>query len=580
MENPFKTSNPKIWFSTVLIAAMVFICYWNTLNNEFVSFDDRKYIYENPLVIGDGGLKAIWMDLWNKNPKTHYNPLTYTTFWIEHKIFGIAPTGTDGKVYIGQPAHPVYHITQMLLHSINAVILIFVLHALGVGVYPAIITGMLFALHPINVASVAWVAERKNLLSGLFFWLSLLTYIFCRRNSKSRVSATSLPIGYYVLSLAFFQLALLSKSAALVLAPMIIITDRILDDRWTWDSVRRSAPFFALAFIIIWITASQEALLAKSWNPVEVWIRPFIAIAAIAHYVIKMFLPFNQAIIYPRWDLSLANPRYVLSIIFISALFFLIWRSRKTLPAVFFWALALFLVTVSPMLGLKHFIWMEFAFVSDHYMYLGSPGIILMAVLSVDVMRQKWLDKVPVLSDPVLNKSKRYGFNIALIPLLCLVIAICCFRIIDQNKTWKNNFTLWTHTLAVSPDCMIAHINLGNHYLRKGDFKDAFAHYSETARIDPDYALGKRNAARCLRYMNKTDDAIFWYKDAVETLDRESPRSWSVHTEYADYLLQLGRMEESLAEYKVILAKNPPDAGKIKQTIRMMESRINSRRVD
>jgi hypothetical protein len=324
------------------------------------------------------------------------------------------------------------------------------------------------------------------------------------------------------------------------------------------------------------MTITQSAFLAKSWNPVEVWFRPFIAIAAITHYIIKILLPINQAIIYPLWNLSLTNTRYLSSIIFILTLFFLIWRYRKTLPDMFFWGLALFLVTVSPMLGFIHFTWMEFAFVSDHYVYLGSPGVILMVVLAFEVIQKKWLYKSAVSSHLASDKSRKLRFNIFIISLICIATAAFSFRIVQQNKTWKNNFTLWTYTLTINPDCMIAHLNLGNHYMRNGDYKAAMSHYYEAARIDPDYAIAYRNVAICLQNLNRKDEAVSWYKAAVETVNRKSPQSWSLHTEYADYLLQLGRKKDALAEYELILKKNPPNAEKIKQTIRMVQSQIHS----
>jgi len=562
----------KLWIISLIITGLVFACYWNTLDNEFLTWDDRKYIYENQLVIGDGGLKAIWTDLPNRKPKTNYYPLTFSTFWIEHQLVGITPPNAESRENVGQPAHPLYHLTQMLLHSINAILLIFVLRQLGVGFYPTIFTAAIFALHPVNVASVAWISERKNLLSGMFFWLSLLCYLRYRRNTSSHNPNTrTRGLRQYGSSLGLFLLALLGKSAALTLAPVLIAVDRVLDRKWCWKSLWRALPFFGIGFIMMGVTVYRSAYIAKSWEPVDLWLRPFIAISAIVHYILKMLLPFNQAILYPRWAESLAEPRYWLSLLFVMVMIGLVRRYRRSLPDLWFWGLLLFLITISPMLGFKHFSWMQFAFVSDHYMYIGGTGVILMVCLMVDQWCRHGLQTGT--GPHPKNRAKIRPRIILALSFAFVFLAICCCRVGEQNRTWKNNFTLWTHTLSINPDSFVANLNLGNHYRRKGDLQSALTHYIETVRIRPDLVRGKRDAARCLGQLERVDAAIAYYRAAVKTANRKNPRSWSVHTEYADYLFSRGRVKEALAEYEMILKKNPPNKEKIKQKIRTIRSR-------
>ncbi len=562
----------RSWAAAIVILVAVVAVYRVTLENEFVSFDDRKYIYENPLVTGDGGLGAIWADLWNPRPRLHYYPLTFSTFWIEHQLVGLSPPGADFANGVNFPAHPLYHWTQMILHAINAALILFVLRALGVRFPIAVFTAACFALHPVNVCSVAWLAERKNLVSSLFLWMSLLLYIHYRRRSHQSDATWKKGVWLYIASVAAFVLALCGKAAAVVLAPVLIVTDRVLDRRWTWPSVGRSLPFFALALAMAGITSVREQFIAKSWEPLPYTLRPFIAVAALVHYVTKMLLPVRQAIIYPRWSESLLVPRYWISLAVVVAAGYLIWRHRRRLGDLWLWGLGLFLLTVAPVIGLKNFIWMQYAFVSDHYMYYGSAGIILM----IGLLLEKWCRAAEAseMDDTPEAISRLHRTRLAVAGGLSLaVLAACGWRSVQQCHTWKDNGTLWRHTVGVSPDCMIARMNLGNHYGRCREYEKALEQYREQARIDPHFATAWRSCARTARVLQRPDEAIAYYQLSVSTADAKNPRAWSIHVEYADYLWSLGRRNEAIAEYQAILQKRPADAALINRIQQTIEQR-------
>jgi len=450
----------RYWLAAAFIVAAVFVVYSGTWKNEFVSFDDRKYIYENPLVVGDGGLAAIWGDLANEDPRTHYYPLTFSTFWIEHALVGLGPDPRDVPESIGHPAHPLYHVTQAAFHAINAVLLLFLLRALGVAFAPSAVVAAIWAVHPVNVASVAWVAERKNLVSVCFGLLSLLGYASSRRRALAGTGSGSAPL--YVLSLALFALALTGKAAAMTLSAVIVATDRLLAGRWRRGAALRAFPFFALAALAATLVSMREAHITVSIEPVPLELRPLIAVAALVHYVATVFFPFDQAIIYPRWEESFAVPRYWGALLLAAGAAFLAWKNRSKLGDHWFWGVVLFGVTVSPVLGLKHFAWMQFAFVSDHYLYLGSAGILLAAVLSVDKWRRAREEQAGA------SRSSRRGRTTVALGILVLAVGVLfSWRTMVQGRTWQNNVTLWEHTLSVSPDADVALLNLGNHYFRR-----------------------------------------------------------------------------------------------------------------
>lgn len=557
MINPSPVSLSKLMLVVLTIFISVFTVYWNTLGNEFVSFDDRKYIYENDLITGGSGLTAIWTDLWNKHPKTHYYPMTFTTFWLENQLAGLEPSSFDKDKVIGHAAHPIFHVNQMLLHTVNSILIFLTLIRLGAGFWPSAFTALIFALHPVNVESVSWISERKNLMSAMFFWLSLLCYIkYRQRNTK-----TDSP-KLYIISILLFLFALLSKSATMVLPPIIIITDRLLDRHWTWSSVKRSIPFFILSILMIYVTISREAFIAKSWEPLAIWIRPFISVAAIVHYVVKIFLPVNQALIYPRWAETLAEPRYLISLAAALTAFWLIWKFRKQLGDLWLWGLALFLITIFPIIGLKNFVWLQFAFVSDHYIYLGSAGIILMAGL----LLYRWCLKEPEDGKDVLQLDPRRFAAAGCLTLLLLIG--CGFRTVAQNRTWKNNLTLYSHILTVNPNCFIASDSLGNHYSQKKDYSTALTYYQKAAAIKPTFIKIKYKCGRMLMLLKRPEEAFPWFKEAVHMANSRNIRSWRLHTYYADCLYSLGRLDEAIKEYHYILNMKPPNAANIEKAIK------------
>ena len=566
-EQAAPSSKPSpLWWSllaALLIGVAVLGVYRNTLGNEFVSFDDRKYIYQNPFVIGDTGLGAIWGDVFNTEPRLHYYPMTFTTFWIEHQFVGLAPPDADMSQAIGQPAHPLYHWTQMVLHAINACLVLFVLRALCVRFPVALFVAAMFALHPIAVAAVAWMAERKNLVSAFFLWLTLLLYLRYRPHHARDAAPRR---GFYWASVTTFALAISAKAAAVVLVPILVVTDRVRDRRWSLASLRRAAPFAILAFTMAGITSNREASIAKAWEPIDIWLRPFIAVSAIVHYVGKVLLPVKQALIYPRWAESLLEPRYWISAALFAGAAFLIRRYRAWLGDLWLWGLALFLLTVAPVVGLKHFIWTQYSFVSDHYMYYGTPGVLLM----IGLLLEKWW-RVPAPSAP--EGPPRSGsvvstWRLAVVGALSLVVlAGLGRRTVQQNRTWKNNVTLWNHTLTVSPDCFVARLNLGNHYSRNGDHETALMHYKDWTRISPNFVRAWRSCASEAKQLGRVDEVIGYYRKAVAVAEAKNPLSWSVQTEFAGYLQSPGRIDEALAQYEAVLEKNPPNADKVKPVV-------------
>jgi len=497
----------------------------------------------------------------NEEPTLHYRPVTFSTFWLEHQLVGLEPA--EPRPVLNRAAHPLYRWTQIALHALNAALIMLVLRALGVPFLASLLVGAGFALHPVNVASVAWLSERKNLLSGALFWLALLLHVEHRRAAPS-----ALP-WRYALGLLVFALALLAKVAALVLAQLLIVTDRLLDGRWSRAALARAAPFFALGLLAALQTTAREAFIANTWEPIALHLRPLIASSALVHYVSKTSLPLELALIYPRWPESLAVPGYWLALISVAGVSALIWRRRRRLGERWLWGLTLFLVGVAPVLGLKHFVWMDFAFASDHYMYFSLPGLLLLAALPLERWTRARASEPPELRFGAYAKSRL----LLLVAGSGLALGVCAARTIQQSATWRDDATLWTHTLSVSPDCVIAHLSLGHHHVRRGDLPRALDHYQQVPRVKPSLVKGWRLTAQAAAELGRVEQALAYYEDGVKVQEGKSPRAWSLRMRLAEYLFKLGRFDEARLHYQVVLSKGPGP-----KATRYLEERIRSLR--
>lgn len=524
----------------VIFAATIGV-YWNTLGNDFVTWDDADYVYANPLL--PRGLGAIWGDVFADKPHEQYYPMVFTSFWIEYSLVKLQPQ--------------LYHATQMVLHALNAVLILLVLRQLGVRYFPTVLTAALFALHPINVCSVAWVTERKNTLSELFALMMLLLYIRYRRRAG---------IWRYVVAVVCFMLAMLSKSAVISLVPILIVTDRLLDRRWTTASLRRVLPFLLIAVFIAGVTLSTEKRQAKSGKPLEPELRGFVAAAALTHYGVKIVAPTNLLPIYPRWSDNpatvLSDPRYVISALVVLGAGVLVFVYRRRLGSTVLWGLALFLLAVFPMLGFKHFNFLQFSFVSDHFVYHATPGIFLALAILLDRLRRgsgfRLAPDEGEGGSPQTDVSPVRSVMVGIV--VVAILGVCSVLTVRQNRVWKNGVTMWEYTLQGNPDCFPGNHNLGNHHARQGNFEKALKYYKETTRINPTRVFSQRDCARANRRLGRASDAIHHYQRALEVAARTNRLAVQTHTEYAGYLRQLGRRPDAIREYEAILKKRPGHA--------------------
>ena len=259
--NPIEATRPATaferWFPPVFVFLSAIVVYLPTLDNGFVSWDDDHYIYDNRQLVHPKGLRDIWTntkysefkDEGLKDSTHQYYPLVFTMYWLEHRLFGDQP----GRFNVEREARG-FHAVNMLLHAIDSVVLLLLLHRLGVGIWASWVVASLFAVHPMHVASVAWTAEGKNILALFFYMLAMIAYLRFRRRGGW---------GFYAATFLLFQCALWSKTVALTFPVVLLFTDFLIDGQYGIPRLLRRG---VLIFAIVLLAFGPTAMIDKGWK--------------------------------------------------------------------------------------------------------------------------------------------------------------------------------------------------------------------------------------------------------------------------------------------------------------------------
>ncbi len=567
------------------LVVMTIIAYLPAIGAGYI-WDDDSYLTENALVQSPDGLGPIWQLKFVDSPDSalpvpvpntpQYYPLVFSSFWVEHKLWGIEDASG-------------YHLVNILLHGFNALLVWLVFRQLGVR--GAWLIGAVFALHPVHVESVAWITERKNVLSGLFYLASALTWLRFDAILEQPVAQRRPggPWPWYLLSLAVFVCALLSKTITCSLPAALILAMLLMRRRFTMPRVISLVPMFAVGLFFAWMTSSIEANFvgARSADVVDELTfslpqRVLIASNALLFYVSKMVWPHPLVFIYPRWDIASASVLSwwtVLAVVGIGgAAVWQFMRGRRGIPL----AMAYFAGTVLPALGLVALVYPHrFSFVADHFNYLASIGIIAIVVTL--------LLRLPL---PIRQPRARW----ALAGVMLIVLGVLTSL---QTRMYEDEETLWLDTIAHNRASWMPQNNLAAIYLtrageavQRGD-ADAIARYAEktrehasaAVRIKPDHDRAQNNLANALRLLGRVEDAIphaikaaelrpeqadyhvhlarLYRLDDAEDASTQAyalavehaPDSLRYRFEYADYLVMLERFETAMGQLRIIVEK-------------------------
>ena len=522
----------------VLLVGITWAVFGQTLRHDFVNFDDHVYVYENPVVTRGLTLHGIAWAFTNPHAR-NWHPITTISHMLDCQLYGLKPGG--------------HHFTNVLLHSLAIILLFLVLQQMTGSLWPSGFVAAIFAIHPLRVESVAWIAERKDVLSAVFFMLTLGAYVrYVRRPSVGRYLAISI----------LFALGLMSKPM-LVTLPLILLLldywplgrDQRSENRSQKAQVRgqKRQSWLALVaekipLLVLSAASCVITFLVQKRGSTQIDQLPFMwrlnnAIVSHVAYLWQMFWPAKLAVFYPHPNDSLLLWQIIgalVILISITAIVTVLRQKRPYLLVGWLW----YLIMLLPVIGLVQVGEQARA---DRYTYLPQIGLYLgLTWLVVDLsMRWHWRRKM-------------------LATGAVTVILLLSWRASVQASYWKNSESLWTHALAVTSGNDVAHNNLGFIFLRRGELAEAISHFETALRIrsqsaESHYNLGlaliHNNLANALVRKGRVNEAIPHYEKAVVL----RPDYADAHYNFGIALLQQGRIDEAIAHWQKTLSIQPGD---------------------
>jgi protein O-mannosyl-transferase len=498
------------WFRGGLLIAVTFLVYLPALRCGFI-WDDGTLVTENPLIRSPDGLYRFWCT----TEAPDYWPLTSTTWWLEWRLWGADPLG--------------YHAINILLHALSAGVWWQILARLRIP--GAWLAALLFAIHPVNVESVAWIAERKNTLAMIFFALAILLYVRFEDTARRR---------WYGLAVGAFALALLSKTAVVMLPFVLLGMAWWRRGKIARNDLWRSLPFFTLAGVLgsvtLWFaplrTVGMEIVRHDSF-----WSRLAGAGCAVWFYLYKVVWPVNLCFVYPRWQIDPHQLRSYVPGLLLVAVGAICWRHRLRWGRHALAGLGYYLALLFPALGFVNIYFMKYSLVADHYQYFSLIGVIALLVGG---------------GVAVCRRIGRAGGPVGLLAgvFLGLLLGRDTW---NQQHSYRDELTLWQDTLAVNPNTWLAHNNLGLLLRKAGQGPEARVHFEQALRIQPDSAEAHNNLGSVLLDTGSIDDA----KRSFEESLRLNPRRAEAHYNLATALVRLGQPEEAARHYEEALRIKP-----------------------
>ncbi|PTX97684.1 tetratricopeptide repeat protein [Opitutus sp. ER46] len=535
----------------VVLVALAYSPVWHA---GFI-WDDDDHVYENPRIVGPEGLKEIWT-----TPAANYFPLVLTTFKALHAVWGLNPLP--------------YHLANVACHLLAALLLWRVLRQLALP--GAWFGAALWALHPVQAESVAWISELKNTQSAVFFLLATSCFLRWQRARDSRANTSSWRP--YALALLCAVLALLSKPSTVMLPVALALLWWWRAERWSWA---RAAlwllPFFALSALTagwtVWEQKYHSLALGPDWNQ-SVVERLAISGRAVWFYLGKLLWPHPLVFIYPRWTIAVGSVwSYLPFAAAVGTLGALAWRARSARHRTAFVVAASFVALLFPVLGFFDVYYFLFSYVADHFQYLAS-----MAVL------------------PALAATAAVGLRAAVSalawvrPTLATTVLVACAVLTWREAgEYHDKVTHWSAVRARNPGAWLAHVNLGNEFFAQGRFDDAMPLYLQALQVRPNYAkahfdlgtawLAKRDAAHAIpefetalrldpRYthahhnlgtalalLERYPEAATHFTEAV----RLDPRFVDAHRNLGFVLLMLNQPARAERHFRTVLQLSPGD---------------------
>jgi protein O-mannosyl-transferase len=523
------------WLPGALIILLTLLAYFPSIRGGFV-WDDDMHIPANLTLHSLGGLRDIWL---KPGATYQYYPLTFTGFWIGYHLWGLNPLG--------------YHLLTLFFHLCASLLLWQVLARLKVR--GAWLAGAIFALHPVNVMSVAWMTELKNTLSASLALGSVWAYLrfaglgaYVVPNSETRRIAAGVRLDktntwrWYVAALALFILAMLAKTAVSFLPVSLLLIVWWQRQRLDWREVWPVLPMLGLVPVFGAMTVHVERLgtMGAVYN-LDFLSRVLISGRSFWFYLGKLIFPYPLIATYERWNVSAHVGWQYLFPAATVALFAGLWWWRGRIGRGPFAALLHFYVSTSFLILMVVLSFTLYSFVSDHWQYFGCMSVFALAAAGITMT----LDRLP--KDKVFLKT-------ACCTLLLLSLGSLTWR---QASLYRDDLTLWLDVLAKNEKAWNAHVAVGKHLYDAGQFEAAMDQYRRAIQLDPNEAMAHCNYATTLWLRGRLDEAEAQFQEAI----RIAPDYQLAHANYCDLLLKHGDLPAAELQVRQLMRIAPEDPG-------------------
>ena len=504
---------PSAAICLLLISATLLV-FSQTVGFDFVSIDDTQYVVNNTHVHNGLTLNGLQWAI-TTGQESIWHPLTSLSFLLDSQLFGLNPAG--------------YHVTNVLLHIVNSLLLFAVLQFMTAAYWRSALVAALFAVHPLHVEPVAWISQRKDVLSACFALLTIWSYAAYVKRSTAR---------WYLLALVFLVLGLAAKPMLVTLPFVLLLLDywplhrsRIVPRRLNMLLIEK-IPMFALSAMVCVITFTKQQASGAMGPGQSIPLMLRLANGAVSYvrYLGKMFVPTNLSVMYPHPNLpgGTAWTTWQIAIAFVILLLItivvLMATSRRYALVGWLW----YLGTLVPVIGLVQ---VGRQAMADRYSYLPLIGPFILIVWAATDLINRWPRRVAL----------RVRLAATVSTLVLVVYASAAFI---QTRYWRNSISLYTQSLRATATSLTLHNNLGMVYQLRGKFTDAEHYFRQGLDIDPQYNNARYNLANLLTQQGKYDEAIWNYTHILKRIPDHAP----ARTNLGATLYTIGRFDEAIEQ--------------------------------
>ncbi|OHB36068.1 MAG: hypothetical protein A3G70_03130 [Planctomycetes bacterium RIFCSPLOWO2_12_FULL_39_13] len=507
-----KRAQILIYFVIIIIT---FFTYFNSLQNEFINYwDDNTYITGNDLIktLNFSNLKLIFSSFFF----TEYYPINLLSYAIDYHFWGLNPLG--------------YHITNVFLHSLNAILIFKIITTMVNRFSVASIATIIFITLPVNVETVVWVSERKNMLSFLFFLVSFYLYIKYQKNENRY---------YYLGSIITYIFAILSKSSVVMFPFILFLYDFCFTKNRLQVKIINKIPFFIISIIasIIVILGSEGSPAFEAYQ-VNLYPRLLTTLRIFAAYVEKVFIPINLNNFYVNYvSSSILGLEIIISILVLSIITFCAYKCYKQEIVIFFCIMWFFinLIPVSNIIPIPHWI-------ADRYLYFPSLAFSLLVATLFDKILK---DATPSTISYKLKKITS--------PLLIIILIFYSSLTILRNSVWKDSVTLWENCVSKSPNSALAHTYLGGSYMKKGCKDKAVIEFKKALQLNPRRA----NALANLAYIDIDNGLLDEAFKKIRLALFYEEDNYEAHNALGVYYMSKAKYNRAIVEFQRALELRP-----------------------